>query len=92
MKYDDSFVLNNSMYYCSELIHEAFIKDSIFKLLPMTFLHPKTKDTLDIWKEYYKELNIKIPQGDLGLNPGIMSLSKKIDIVHIYGYPKGMKK
>ncbi len=92
MKYDESFVLNNNMYYCSELIHEAFIKDSVFELLPMTFLHPKTKDTLEIWKEYYKELNIKIPQGDLGLNPGIMSLSKKIDIVHIYGYPNNMKK
>ena len=34
------------MYYCSELIYEAFEKDSIFDLKPMTFLYPETNDTL----------------------------------------------
>ena len=56
----------------------------------MTFLHPKTNDTLSVWKDYYNNLNIEIPQNKLGINPGIMSLSKKIDIIHYYGYPDGL--
>ena len=39
MNYDDVFIINNNSYYCSELIYEAFEKDSIFRLQPMTFLH-----------------------------------------------------
>ena len=46
--YDDAFIINNNSYYCSELIYEAFEKDSIFNLQPMTFLHPESADTLDI--------------------------------------------
>ena len=91
-EYDDEFLLENEKYYCSELIYEAFKKDTIFQLNNMTFLHPETKDTINIWKEYYKSLGIKIPENELGINPGIMSLSDKIDIVHIYGTPDGMNK
>jgi len=89
--YDEVFLLNNEKYYCSELIYEAFEKDSIFRLQPMTFLHPETKDTLSIWKEYYSDLKVEIPQNELGINPGIMSLSDKIEIVHFYGIPDGMR-
>ncbi len=92
VKYDDEFLINNNMYYCSELIYDAFKQDQIFKLHPMTFLHPKTKDTIQIWKEYYSKLNINIPEKKLGINPGIMSISEKIEIVHIYGNPSGMHK
>tara|TARA_B100001564_G_scaffold359723_1_gene382617 strand:- start:3035 stop:3721 length:687 start_codon:yes stop_codon:yes gene_type:complete len=85
--YDDVFILNNGSYYCSELIYEAFKKYEIFDVYPMTFLHPKENDTLKIWKEYYNKLNTKIPQNKLGTNPGKMSLSSKIDIIHFYGEP-----
>ncbi len=90
-EYDDAFLINNEKYYCSELIFEAFSQDSIFKLIPMTFLDPKTNKTQKIWIEYYKKLNIKIPEGEPGINPGVMSLCNKIDIVHRYGKPDGMK-
>lgn len=90
--YDEVFLINNETYYCSELIFEAFEKDSIFQLKPMTFLHPNNKDTLPVWKEYYSDLNTNIPEGNPGINPGIMSLSHKIEIVHIYGIPSGMEK
>jgi hypothetical protein len=90
--YDKEFILDNSQYYCSELIYEAFLKDSIFKLQPMTFLHPETKDTLETWKNYYSNLGVEIPQNKLGINPGIMSLSEKIEIIHFYGIPDGMKR
>ena len=91
-EYDNVFLMNNDKYYCSELIYEAFLNDSIFNLQPMTFLHPETKDTLAVWKEYYSELKAEIPQNKLGINPGIMSLSENIEIVHIYGIPDGMKR
>ena len=90
--YDGIFLMNNNSYYCSELLYEAFSKDSIFQLQAMTFLHPDSGDTLQTWKAYYAELGVKIPENELGINPGIMSLSKKIEIVHIYGIPDGMNK
>ena len=88
--YDEVFLINNETYYCSELIYEAFLNDSIFELKPMTFLHPETKDTLKVWKEYYSDLNTNIPEGNPGINPGIMSLSNKIEMVHFYGIPDGL--
>ena len=92
VNYDEVFILDNDKYYCSELIYEAFSEDSIFQLHPMTFLHPESKDTLETWKDYYAELGVEIPQNKLGINPGIMSLSDKIEIIHFYGIPDGMKK
>ena len=90
--YDEAFILDNSQYYCSELIYEAFAKDSIFQLQAMTFLHPDSGDTLQAWIDYYLELEVEIPHNKLGINPGVMSLSDKIEIVHIYGIPNGMKR
>ena len=87
IEYDDFFIKDNNKYYCSELIYEAFEKDSIFKLHPMTFINPNTKNTMDIWQKYYQELQIKIPEGEPGINPGIMSISEKIEIVYKYGEP-----
>ena len=58
----------------------------------MTFLNPNSNDTLETWKNYYSELGVQIPQNKPGINPGLMSLSNKIDIVHFYGTPDGMKK
>ena len=92
VNYDDVFILDNDQYYCSELIYEAFVKDSIFQLQTMTFLHPDNGDTLQTWIDYYLKLEVEIPHNKLGINPGVMSLSDKIDIVHIYGIPEGMKK
>ena len=57
----------------------------------MTFLHPKTSDTLRIWKDYYSDLEVRIPENELGINPGIISLSDKIEMVYSYGIPDGMK-
>ena len=57
----------------------------------MTFLDPNNGDTLQIWKNYYSKLKIKIPQNEPGINPGIMSLSEKIEIVHSYGIPDKMQ-
>ena len=86
-KYDDYFLANNGKYYCSELIQEAFKEKQIFDLKPMTFIDPKTNKTMKLWEEYYKDLGIKVPEGHLGINPGNMSISNNIKIVHHYGKP-----
>jgi hypothetical protein len=91
IEYDEYFILNNDRYYCSELIYEAFKKHQIFSLQPMTFMNPSTGEPLQIWKDYYDNIEIEIPEGKLGINPGIMSLSNKIEIVHIYEKPSRMK-
>ena len=88
--YDDVFIINNNKYYCSELIYESFLKDSIFKLHPMTFMHPENGKTLEAWKDYYLKIGAEIPENQPGINPGTMSLSRKIKITHIYGIPNGM--
>ena len=87
VKYDHYFIEKNNQYYCSELIHEAFSKDSIFFQKPMTFIEPETEKIMDIWDEYYKNLNFEVPQGKIGINPGIMSISQNIEIIHHYGLP-----
>lgn len=92
VEYDEFFILNNDKYYCSELIYEAFSQDSVFHLEPMTFLHPESNHTLPTWEDYYTEIGVEIPQNKMGINPGSMSLSEKIKIIHCYGIPDGMRK
>ncbi len=87
VEYDHYFIKDNNKYYCSELIYEAFEKDSVFRLYPMTFIDPITNNTMNLWQEYYNELETKIPEGEPGINPGIMSISENIKIVHKYGEP-----
>lgn len=87
--YDDEFIINNKRYYCSELIYEAFKyanngKD-FFKLQPMTFKDPATGEFFATWIEYYKNLKKTIPEGKPGINPGLISISNKINILKIFG-------
>ena len=91
VEYDDYFIKDNNKYYCSELIHEAFEKNEIFNLYPMTFVDPNSKKTMKLWLDYYQKLDTNIPEGELGINPGVMSISKKIKIIHQYGEPSKKK-
>lgn len=96
LAYDDVFDISNNKYYCSELIYDAFkfANDGhpIFELQPMTYKDPDTDATFPIWEDYFTNLNIPIPEGEPGLNPGGMSRSDYIDIVHVYGIPQGYKR
>ncbi|MFB9054316.1 YiiX/YebB-like N1pC/P60 family cysteine hydrolase [Formosa undariae] len=89
--YDPYFDIDNDKYYCSELIHLAFKSanndKAIFKEQPMTFKSPETDETYAIWEVYFRNLDYDIPEEQLGLNPGGMSLSPFIDIVHHFGTP-----
>jgi hypothetical protein len=87
--YDDEFIMNNGKWYCSELLYEAFKnannQKEVFLLAPMTFKDPKTKAFFPAWIDYYKALNKPIPEGELGLNPGGISRSEKIEILKTDG-------
>lgn len=89
--YDFNFNIENDSFYCSELIHLAFqaanYGEPIFDTPPMTFKQPETDSTFAIWVDYFKDLGEPIPEGKIGLNPGSMSRSKYIEIVHFYGEP-----
>ena len=93
--YDDVFDINNNAFYCSELLYEGFKaannKEDFFKLFPMTFKDPDTNELFDIWVDYFKDLDIVIPEGEPGLNPGGISRSSYISIVKVLGKPKGME-
>ncbi len=93
--YDTVFDINNDQYYCSELLYYAFKNANngtpIFQLRPMTFKDPDTEKTFPIWEDYFEKLNYPIPEDQPGLNPGSMSRSLYIDIVHAYGKPTGYR-
>lgn len=87
-EYDDGFVMNNYKYYCSEFIYEILLRanngTAIFPLNVMTFKSPGSDEITEGWKEYFNKLNLPVPEGELGINPGAMSRSDVIDIVHYY--------
>jgi hypothetical protein len=93
--YDKAFVINNDSYYCSELIYEIFLRANdgkpLFELQPMTFNDPDTGQIFHIWQEYFDKLNVPVPQGEPGINPGGISRASVIDIVHCYGMPDGWR-
>lgn len=86
--YDDGFILGNDKYYCSELIYEILLRANhgipVFPLNTMTFKSADTEEVTDGWKEYFGKYNLSIPEGEPGINPGAMSSSYVIDIVHYY--------
>ncbi len=83
--YDDLFLYGNDKLYCSELIYDAFKKANkdipFFELQPMTFKDPSTHTFFPAWMSYYENLHHPIPEGDLGINPGALSKSKKLVII-----------
>jgi Permuted papain-like amidase enzyme, YaeF/YiiX, C92 family len=85
--YDDRFIMNNDSLYCSELIYHAYESHKkntrLFYLQPMTYKDPITKEFYPAWVDYYKSLNSFIPEGLLGINPGIISRSPYLQVVEI---------
>ena len=85
-EYDDEFKINNGKFYCSELIYDIFLKannqKSIFNLQPMTYQY--NGEFMAIWIDYFNNLEIPIPENEPGINPGGISLSKKINIIYNY--------
>ena len=87
MPYDTLFIYGNDKYYCSELIYDAFNEnvagEAVFSLAPMTFKDPETNNFFPVWETYYKKQKEEIPEGEPGINPGLISRSAKIEIVEL---------
>jgi hypothetical protein len=84
--YDEAYLYDNGSYYCSELIYDAFLsafEKPFFKLTPMTFKEPYSNTYFQVWIDYYENLKIEIPEGELGCNPGGISTSDKLKIVGV---------
>jgi len=83
--YDELFLYGDDAYYCSELVYDAFKEANggvpFFNLYPMTFKDPATGKTFPAWKEYYRSLKHKIPEGRQGCNPGSIAISDAVLIV-----------
>jgi hypothetical protein len=93
--YDKVFDIDNDAYYCSELVYRCFRRAGngrpLFELQPMTFVDPDTGETFPAWRRYFAELGIPIPEGKPGINPGGISRSPALTIVHAYGLPSGWR-
>ena len=76
--YKFSYILSDTGYYCSEYIYKIFESKEIFKMNPMTFKNPNSDEYNATWVKHYKDLGLKIPEGELGCNPNGMSTSDKI--------------
>ncbi|SFE37086.1 YiiX/YebB-like N1pC/P60 family cysteine hydrolase [Thermophagus xiamenensis] len=76
--YNRTYVIEDSGYYCSELIWWAFAPDSVFSLAPMTFKDPETGVFHKGWEEHYQKLGVPIPEGKPGCNPNGMAASRAI--------------
>ncbi len=91
--YDGVFAIDNDRYYCSELVYEVFRRANggrpLFELVPMTFRDPATGTTMPAWTDYFRKLGAPVPEGEPGINPGGISRSPEIEIVHAYGKPTG---
>lgn len=82
-KYDYYFDLYNDLYYCSEIVYLLYKTPEgkpLFELMPMTFVDTTTGKVFQIWENYFKSLNIEIPEGEPGINPGSIANSPCISI------------
>jgi hypothetical protein len=93
--YDDVFDANNDRYYCSELVYEAFRDarggEPLFALAPMTFHAPSSDAPMAAWVDTFRALQRPVPEGRPGINPGAISSSPALLIVHAYGNPSGWR-
>jgi len=81
--YNNTYILEDEGYYCSEFIHDAFVCDSVFKLNPMTFIDPESGDFHDGWIKHYAKLGIDIPEGQPGCNPNGIAANSRLEFLGI---------
>ncbi|MCL2290035.1 MAG: hypothetical protein FWC34_04935 [Bacteroidetes bacterium] len=83
-EYDYAFDFENDLYYCSELVYDAYVHASgdlhFFETPNMTFKKEGTDEVLPYWSEYFEKLNVSIPEGKPGINPTGLSHSEKLII------------
>jgi hypothetical protein len=81
ISYNHSFIHEDHGYYCSEFIYKIFAPDEIFNLYSMTFKDPVNGEFIPAWVEYYRQLDISIPEGRPGCNPNGIAASDKLELL-----------
>jgi hypothetical protein len=85
--YDADFDIEDDQYYCSELLYKAYKVanggQDLFPLQAMTFKDPATQSFFPAWTAYYKSLQVAIPEGAPGLNPGGISRSPLLEKIQL---------
>jgi len=84
--YDYVYSPDNDAYYCSELITLSFLNKQntpIFEPIKMNF-RDADGNLPAYWIEHFEKYNAEIPENKLGSNPGELSKSEKIEIIHRY--------
>lgn len=71
--YNRHYIMNDTCYYCSQLVYVAFETDQIFSLTPMTFKNINSEEYNTGWVNHYKSLHMQIPEGEPGCNPNGMA-------------------
>lgn len=84
-EYDHAFSFENEKFYCSELVYFMFKHNGkyVFETNKMTF-KDESGEFDKGWVEHFKKLNVAIPEGEEGINPGGISKSNKIKIIKVY--------
>lgn len=81
--YNWTYILNDSTYYCSDFIERAFRENEVFEQIPMNFKNPQTQQIDDFWIDFYKKLNLEVPQDQPGTNPNQLAGSEKLERIGI---------
>ncbi len=89
--YDPYFSLDNDAYYGSELIYEVFRMANhgrpIFPLTSVSFMNPDTQEIYPSWDNWFFQHGSPAPPELQIADPGTLSRSSKLRIVHMYGIP-----
>lgn len=76
--YNWSYVLNEESYYCSDFVERAFRENTVFEYIPMNFRNPETGRIDDFWIDFYKKIDMEVPQDKPGTNPNQQATSDKL--------------
>ncbi|HEY9551174.1 MAG TPA: YiiX/YebB-like N1pC/P60 family cysteine hydrolase [Prevotella sp.] len=82
--YDFNFMPDDSALYCSELVQKCYVDGqgrAIFAPIPMSF-HDRNGHITPYWSAHYARQGLTVPEGKPGSNPGQLSRSKALTIVH----------
>ena len=81
--YDFTFLPDNGLYYCSELVHDCYVRNGkpVFDAYPMNFRNADGEYDA-FWVNLFASEGLEIPQGVLGTNPDALfrsNILKKVE-------------
>lgn len=83
-EYDASFLPDNGKHYCTELVYDAYVDDTVhrFAASPMNFKN-KEGEFPSYWEKLFGAINSPIPQGLPGTNPQEMRQDSNLERVEV---------